>query len=82
MFHLIEFSDFVHSGKTLILALEKREWIYEFNYKIKEPTSHANLIDFAVVDWSDINELKELQAEAYRHAITTLKIIFMKIMFY
>ena len=56
-----------------MLALDKREFIYKFHYEIIEPTSHANLIDFAVEDWSDINKLKELQAEANRHAITKLK---------
>ena len=29
-----------------MLALEKREFIYEFNYEIKQPSSHLNLVDF------------------------------------
>ena len=35
--------------------------------------SHLNLIDVLVVEWSDINKLKELQDEASRHAITKIK---------
>ena len=31
------------------------------------------MINFSVKDWSDINKLKELQAEANRHSITKLK---------
>ena len=56
-----------------MLALEKRDFIYEFNYEIKNLTSHANLIDFYFENWSDIRILKELQAEANRHAITKMK---------
>ena len=56
-----------------MLALEKREFIYEFNYKIKQPPSHLNLIDYSVEDWSDVSKLKELQAEANRHAIAKIK---------
>ena len=43
-------------------ALERREFIYQFNYEIKEPTSHAKLIDFSVENWNDINKFQELQA--------------------
>ena len=57
-------SGFAHCGENFMLALEKREFIYEFNYKIEQPSSHLSLIDFSVEDWSDINKLKELQAEA------------------
>ena len=39
---------FVHCGENLILVLNKHDFIYEFNYEIKEPTSHPNLIDFSV----------------------------------
>ena len=53
-----------------MLALEKHELSYEFNFEIKEPSSHLNLIDFSVEEWSDINKLKELQAETSCHAIT------------
>ena len=39
-----------------MLALEKREFSYEFNFEIKEPSSQLNLIDFSVEEWSDINK--------------------------
>ena len=72
MFHLI-FLGFAHCGENFMLALEKREFIYDFNYKIEQPSSHLNLIDFSVEDWSDVDKLKELQAAANRHAVTKIK---------
>ena len=65
-FYLVLFiiSGFVHLGEILMLTLDKRDFIYKYNYKIKEPTSHAKLIDFPVKDWSNISKLKEIQAEA------------------
>ena len=59
-----------------MLALEQREFIYEFNIKIKEPSLHFNLIDFFCKQWNDINKLKELHAESRRHAITKIKDFF------
>ena len=56
-----------------MLALEKREFVFEFNHEIKQPSSHLNLIDFSVEDWSDVSKLKELQADANRHAIAKIK---------
>ena len=56
-----------------MLALKKREFIYEFNYEIKQPSSHLNLVDFSIEDWSNVSKLKELQAEATRHAIAKIK---------
>ena len=41
-----------------MLPLEEREFIYEFNFEIKEPSSQLNLIDFSVEEWSDINKLR------------------------
>ena len=61
------FFGFAHCGDNFMLALEKREFIYEFNYEIKQPFSHLNLIDFLVEDWSDVSKLNKLQAEANRH---------------
>ena len=66
-------SGFAHCGENFMLALEKREFIYDFNYKIEQPSSNLNLIDFSVEDWSDVNKLKELQAAANRHAVTKIK---------
>ena len=43
-------SGFAHCVENFMLALDKREFIYEFNYKIKQPSSHLNLIDFSVED--------------------------------
>ena len=56
-----------------MLALEKREFVYEFNIKIKELSLHFHLIDYSVEKWSYINKLKELQAESSRHAIIKMK---------
>ena len=56
-----------------MLALDTREFVYAFTYEIKQPTSNANLVDCSVADMSDINKLKELQAEANRQALTKLK---------
>ena len=56
-----------------MLALKKREFIYEFNYEIKQPSSHLNLVNFSIEDWSDVSKLKELQTEANRHAIAKIK---------
>ena len=56
-----------------MLALEEREFIYEYYFEIKDLSSHLNLINFSVKEWSDINKLKELQAETNRHAITKIK---------
>ena len=56
-----------------MLALEHHEFIYEFNFEIEEPSSHLNLIEFSVEEWSDINKLKKFQAETSRHAITKIK---------
>ena len=56
-----------------MLALENREFIYEFNYKINQLSSQINLIDFSVEDWCDISKLKMLQAKANRHAIAKIK---------
>ena len=67
-------SGFDHCKENLMLALSKREFIYEVNNEITEPISHANLIDILLEDWSNICKLKELQAEAYRYEITKLKI--------
>ena len=74
-------SGFAHCREILMLTLDKREFVYEFNYEIIQPTSNANLVDFFVADWSDINNFKELQAEANRRAITNLTYLFIKIMF-
>ena len=41
-------SEFAHCGENFMFALEKREFIYEFNYEIKQPSSHLNLINFSV----------------------------------
>ena len=43
-------SGFAHCGENLLLALEIREFVYEFNSKIKEPSSNCNLINFLVKD--------------------------------
>ena len=43
-------SGFVYCGENLMLALEKRAFIYEFNCEIKEPSLHRNLIDSFVED--------------------------------
>ena len=58
-FYYIPFniSGFARCGENFMLALEKRELIYEFNFEIKEPSSHLNLIDVSVEEWSDINKL-------------------------
>ena len=56
-----------------MLAHKKCEYIYKFNYKINQPSSLIKLIDFSVEDWCDISKLKELQAEANRHAIAKIK---------
>ena len=64
---------FARCGEKFMLALEQREFIYEFNFEIEVPSSHLNLIDFSVEEWSDINLLKELQAATSRHAITKIK---------
>ena len=66
-------SGFAHCGENFMLALEKREFVYEFNYNVEQPSSHLNLIDFSVEDWSDVNKLKELQTEANRHAVVKIK---------
>ena len=68
-------SGFVHCNENFILELEKRDCINKFNIKIKVPSSHLNSIDFSVEEWSDINKLKELQAETSRHAITIIKLL-------
>ena len=74
-FYYIPFnmSGFANCGENFMLALEKREFIYEFNYKINQPSSQINLINCSVEDWCDISTLKELQAEANRHAIEKIK---------
>ena len=69
----INMSGFAHCGENVFLALDKREFIYEFNFKINPPSSQINLINFLVEDWCDISKLKELQAEANRHAIAKIK---------
>ena len=56
-----------------MLALDTREFGYEFNYEIILPTSYANFVNCFVADLSDINKLKELMAMVNRHAITILK---------
>ena len=66
-------SGFAHCNENFMLALEKREFVFEFNHEIKQPSSHLNLIDFSVEDWSDVSKLKELQADANRHAIAKIK---------
>ena len=66
-------SGFAHCGENFMLALEKREFIYEFNYKIEQPSSHLSLVDFSIEDWSDVSKLKELQAEANRHTVAKIK---------
>ena len=69
----LNISGFAHCGLNLMLALDKREFIYKFNFEIKDPSSDLNLIDFSVKVWSDINKLKEFQAETSRHAIIKIK---------
>ena len=66
-------SGFARCGENFMLALEKREFIYEFNLEIDEPSSHLNLIDYLVEEWSDINKLNEFQAKTSRHAINKIK---------
>ena len=56
-----------------MLAFDKREFIYVFNYVFKQPSSHLNLVDLSIEDWSDVSKLKKLQAEATRHAIAKIK---------
>ena len=72
MFRL-NISGFARCGENFMIALEHREFIYEFNFEINEPSSHLNLIDFSIEEWSDINKLKEWQAETSRHAIPKIK---------
>ena len=49
-FYYISFtnSGFSRCGENFMLALEKRKFSYEFNFEIKEPSSHLNLINFSV----------------------------------
>ena len=54
-------------------ALDRREFIYEFNFEIKEPSSHLNLINFSLEELCDSNILKELQAETSSHEITNIQ---------
>ena len=74
-FYYVPFNStgFARCGENFMLAIEKREFVYKFNFKIKEPSSNLNLINFSVEDWSDIKKLKELQAETSRHAIAKIK---------
>ena len=69
-FHI---SGFAHCGENCMLALEKREFIYELNYEIKQPSSYLNLVDFSVEDWSDVSKLNELQTEDTRNAFAKIK---------
>ena len=66
-------SGFARCDENFKLALDKREFIYEFNFEVNEQFSHLNLINYSVEEWSDINKLKELQAETSSHAITKIK---------
>ena len=56
-----------------MLLLDKREFVYEFNYEIKQPTLNATLCDFSILDCIDINKRKEWLFEAIRYATTKLK---------
>ena len=38
-------SGFAHCGENFMLALDKCEFIYEFNYKINIPSSQINLFN-------------------------------------
>ena len=66
-------SGFAQCGTKFMLALEKRKFVYEFNFENKEPLSNLNLINFSVEDWSDINKLIVLPAETNRRAIIIIK---------
>ena len=66
-------SGFARCGKNVLLALDKRDIVYEFNFEIKEPFSNLNLINLSVEDWSDINKRNELHVETSRHAINQIK---------
>ena len=70
---LFNSTGFARCGEDFMLALEKREFSYEFNFEIKEPSFSLNLINVSIEDWSDINKLKELQAETSRPAIAKIK---------
>ena len=50
--------------------------MYEFDYKIVQPTLNFDLFDFSVEDWCDVNKLRELQAEANQHAVAKFKNFF------
>ena len=66
-------SGFANCGENFILASDKREFVYEFDYTIVQPSSHFDLIDFSVEHWSDVNNFKELQAEANQQAVAKFK---------
>ena len=63
----------LHTGENFMLALDKREFVYVFDYKIVQPSSNFELINFSVEYWADVGKLKELQAEANQHAVAKLK---------
>lgn len=47
-----------------MLALYKREFVYKFNFKVKQQPLTENLVNMFDDDLSDINKLKEFQSEA------------------
>ena len=52
---------FVHCGDTLTLALEKRQFLYNFNYTLEPQRVENELIQYAVLEWNDKSKLQQLR---------------------
>ena len=64
---------FVHCGSTLSLALEKREFLYHYDYIIEPQRVKHEVLMYAVDQWNDKSKLEHLREESNQRSFEKLK---------